>query len=62
MLRKTLGAIVALTISSVLAFQALAQTTPEDALDYRKAVMTALRGHIATIQRHSDKRYRNPIA
>ena len=46
MLRKTLGAIVALTISSVLAYQALAQTTPEDALDYRKAVMTALRGHI----------------
>jgi cytochrome c556 len=46
MLRKTLGAIVALAISSVFAFQALAQTTPEDALDYRKAVMTALRGHI----------------
>lgn len=46
MLRKTLGAAVALAISTAFAFQALADTTPEDALDYRKAVMTALRGHI----------------
>ena len=46
MLRKTMGAVVALAISSVFAFQSMAQTSPEDALDYRKAVMTALRGHI----------------
>lgn len=46
MLRKTTGAAVALAISSFFAFQALADTTPEDALDYRKAVMTSLRGHI----------------
>ena len=46
MLRRTLSAVTALAISSVFAFQALADTTPEDALDYRKAVMTALRGHI----------------
>ena len=29
-----------------LSFQALADTAPEDAFDYRKAVMTSLRGHI----------------
>ena len=46
MLRKTLSAVIALAFSSVFAFQALGQTSPEDALDYRKAVMTALRGHI----------------
>lgn len=46
MLQKIPGAVAALAISSVFAFQALAEPTPEDALDYRKAVMTALRGHI----------------
>lgn len=46
MLRKTLSAAIALAISTVFALQASADTSPEDALDYRKAVMTALRGHI----------------
>jgi cytochrome c556 len=42
--------IVAITTCAIvvfgMTFQALAETTPEDALDYRKAVMTSLRGHI----------------
>ena len=46
MLRKTLCAAAALAITAVPAIHALADTTPEDAADYRKAVMTALRGHI----------------
>ena len=44
--RKLTAAIAALTVTAALSYQALAQTTPEDALDYRKAVMTSLRGHI----------------
>ena len=44
--RKLTAAIAALTVTAALSFQALAQTSPEDALDYRKAVMTSLRGHI----------------
>lgn len=46
MQRNYTAAIAALTATAALSFQALADTTPEDALDYRKAVMTALRGHI----------------
>jgi len=46
MQRKLKGAIAALAITAVVSIPALADTTPEDALDYRKAVMTALRGHI----------------
>lgn len=46
MQRKLKGAIAALAITAVVTIPALADTTPEDALDYRKAVMTALRGHI----------------
>ena len=46
MQRKATGAISALIISSVLSFHAFADTTPEDAKDYRSAVMTSLRGHI----------------
>ena len=45
MQQKTIGAIVALAIS-IISFQAFAETTAEDAADYRSAVMTALRGHI----------------
>ena len=44
--RKLIAAIAALTVTAALSYQALAQTSPEDALDYRKAVMTSLRGHI----------------
>jgi cytochrome c556 len=43
---RAISATIALAISSVLSYAAFADTTPEDALDYRKAVMTALRGHI----------------
>jgi cytochrome c556 len=43
---KFKGAIAALAITAVVSLPALADTTPEDALDYRKAVMTALRGNI----------------
>ncbi len=46
MQRNYIAAIAALTATAALSFQALADTTAEDALDYRKAVMTALRGHI----------------
>ena len=43
---KFKGAIAALAITAVVSLPAMADTTPEDALDYRKAVMTALRGNI----------------
>ncbi|MDP6993090.1 MAG: cytochrome c [Woeseiaceae bacterium] len=44
MQRKIIAAVAALT--ATLSCTAIAQTTPEDAYDYRVAVMTALRGHI----------------
>lgn len=44
--KKTLSAALALVISTILSVGAFAETTPEDAKDYRIAVMTALRGHI----------------
>lgn len=43
---KQKGAVLALAVTAVVSLPVLADTTPEDALDYRKAVMTALRGHI----------------
>lgn len=46
MQHRITAAAAALAISSVLSFHAFADTTPEDAADYRSAVMTALRGHI----------------
>lgn len=46
MQRTTIGAVTALVISSVFSVHAIADSTPEDAADYRLAVMTALRGHI----------------
>jgi cytochrome c556 len=46
MQRKLSSAVLALAITALVAIPAFADTTPEDALDYRKAVMTALRGHI----------------
>jgi cytochrome c556 len=46
MTRKLKGAVLALAMTAVVSIPALADTTPEDALDYRKAVMTAMRGHI----------------
>ena len=47
MQRKTIGAISALVTASLLGISAVAEPTPEDALDYRKALMMTLRGHIA---------------
>ena len=47
MQRKSVGVITALVTSSILAISAFADTVPEDALDYRKALMMSLRGHIA---------------
>ena len=44
MQRKIIAAFAALT--ATLSFTALAQTTPEDAADYRISIMTSLRGHI----------------
>lgn len=38
---------VAVTLG--ISFQALADTTPEDAKDYRSAVMTSLRGHLVAV-------------
>jgi cytochrome c556 len=46
MQRKLTAAIAALAATAAISFQAIADTTPEDALDYRKAVMTSFRGHI----------------
>jgi cytochrome c556 len=43
---KLKDAVLALAVTAVVSAPVLADTTPEDALDYRKAVMTALRGHI----------------
>lgn len=44
--RLRLRAAVALALSAIVSFTAAADSTPEDAFDYRKAVMTALRGHV----------------
>lgn len=46
MQKKLTAVLAALAVTSVASFQALADTTPEDAADYRMAVMTSLRGNI----------------
>jgi cytochrome c556 len=46
MQKNTKAMLAAFAVTSMLSLQAIADTTPEDAADYRKAVMTALRGHI----------------
>ena len=46
MRHKKAGFLIGLTAALAAAYPALADTTPEDANDYRAAVMTALRGHI----------------
>jgi len=48
MQRKTLASLTAVLLTSLVGFQAVADTTPEDAADYRTAIMTALRGHIGS--------------
>lgn len=46
MLRKYLCSLSAAAIVFGASFHALADTTPEDAADYRISIMTSLRGHI----------------
>ena len=46
MQRKTLVAVTAIALTSLLSADSMADATPEDAKDYRSAIMTALRGHI----------------
>ena len=46
MKRKGIGILAGLAATVVVAMPVLADTTPEDAKDYRAAVMTAFRGHI----------------
>jgi len=47
MQRKLISAIAVLTAAAAISYQAIADTTPEDAVDYRQAVMTSFRGHIS---------------
>lgn len=44
--RKILSLLVSAGLVLSASFAALADTTPEDAADYRGAIMTSLRGHI----------------
>jgi cytochrome c556 len=46
MQRKGTSLLIGLMAAIGIALPALADTTPEDAYDYRSAVMTAFRGHI----------------
>lgn len=45
-MQKLKSAVVALGVLSTLSLHAIAETTAEDAADYRTALMTSLRGHI----------------
>jgi cytochrome c556 len=44
--RKLLSLIMALALTAGMSIQAAADTTPEDAYDYRDAIMESMRGHI----------------
>jgi cytochrome c556 len=44
--------LVAIAISSGASLTAIAETTPQDASDYRKSVMTTLKGHIGASSMH----------
>ena len=46
MYRKMIGSVTAVAVTLGISIHAAADTTPEDALDYRIAIMTALRGHL----------------
>ncbi len=46
MQRKTIGIMVGIAVLAGASLPVIADTTPEDAKDYRTAVMTSLRGHI----------------
>lgn len=44
--KNTTAMLVTFAATCLLGIPAMADTTPEDAADYRKALMTSLRGHI----------------
>ena len=46
MQQKIIWAVATLTLTASIAMSSLAETTAEDAADYRIAVMTSLRGHM----------------
>ena len=46
MYRKLTGFLTAIALTAGISLQASADTTPEDAYDYRSAIMESLRGHI----------------
>ncbi|MDX1406189.1 MAG: cytochrome c [Woeseiaceae bacterium] len=46
MYRKFIGFMTAVALTTGISLQAGADTTPEDAYDYRTAIMESLRGHI----------------
>lgn len=46
MSRKLISFITAVAVTTGISVHAVADTTPEDAYDYRTAIMTTLRGHL----------------
>ena len=46
MRRKTVGLLLGLGVALGASVPVVADTTPEDAKDYRSAIMTSLRGHV----------------
>ncbi len=50
--RETIAAAAVAAALAVFAASALADTAPEDAKDYRTAVMTSLRGHVVAASMH----------
>jgi hypothetical protein len=46
MYRKLISILTAVAVTLGVSIHAAADTTPEDAADYRLAIMTSLRGHI----------------
>lgn len=46
MFRKLITILTAVAVTTGLSVHAVADTTPEDAYDYRTAIMTTLRGHL----------------
>ena len=46
MYRKLISILTAVAVTMGISMQASADTTPEDAYDYRKAIMTTFRGHL----------------
>jgi len=49
MLRPAIRIAAAACLAVLFSIQVLADTTPEDAADYRQSIMTAMRGHVGAI-------------